>query len=104
VNHKSINKNGGNAMLKASRGARGHQNNLELFTFLESQDIEVNVVGDNGRNPLHAVASTTKNIALLDYFIDHGVDINLQDDNGNSPFINAVRSNNMYVVAIYIKK
>jgi ankyrin repeat protein len=104
VNHKSINKNGGNAMLKASRGARGHQNNLELFTFLESQDIEVNVVGDNGRNPLHAVASTTKNIALLDYFIDHGVDINLQDDNGNSPFINAVRSNNMYVVSHLYKK
>lgn len=98
IDYKAINKNGGNAILMASRGARGHQNSIEVYKFLEALDIPVNVVGDYGRNPLHAIAYKTTDLELLDYFIAHGVDINLQDDRGDSPFMNAANSNELKVV------
>jgi ankyrin repeat protein len=99
VDAKAINKNGGNAILMASRGARGYQNSLELYKFLESQGIAVNVVGDYGRNPLHAIAYRTDDIAILDYFINKGVNINLQDEGGASPFMNGATSNTVEIVS-----
>lgn len=98
VNHKAINKNGGNAMLMASRGARGHQNALDLYTFLESHEIPVNITGDQGRNPLHAIASNSKDIDIINYFIERNVDVNLADIDGNTPFMNATSYNNLEVV------
>lgn len=103
IDHKAKNKKGGNAILMASRGARGHQNSLEVYKFLESQGIEVNTIGDYGRNPLHAIAFKTDNINLLDYFINRGVDVNLQDDGGDTPFMNAANSNQLEIVAYLFK-
>lgn len=104
VDHRAVNKNGGNAILMASRGARGHENGLEFYKYLEAKGIAVNVVGDYGRNPLHAIALRTNDVALLDFFIDHGVDINLQDDGGDSPFMNAANSNSLKIVEHLYKK
>ncbi len=98
VKYNALNKNGGNAVLMASRGARGHQNNIELYKFLESLGLKVNVVGDQGRNPLHTIAARSQNVNLIDYFIKNGVDINLQDDAGISPFMYAAASNNLNIV------
>ena len=98
VRYDALNKNGGNAILMASRGARGHQNSIELYQFLESLGLKVNVVGDNGRNPLHTIASRTENIELVDYFLNYGVDVNLQDDRGRSPFMNAASRNSLEII------
>ncbi|MBF4982995.1 ankyrin repeat domain-containing protein [Nonlabens mediterrranea] len=103
VDHKAINKNGGNAMLMASRGARGHQNTLELYTFLESQGVQVNVVGDKGRNPLHSIASNNNNLEAFDYFMNRDVDINLVDEEGNTPFMNSASNNSVEVVEYLFK-
>jgi ankyrin repeat protein len=104
IDAKKVNKNGGNAILMASRGARGHQNSLEFYKFLESQGIAVNVVGDYGRNPLHAIAYRTDDIAILNYFMNKGVNINLQDDGGDSPFMNAASNNKLEIVTYLFNK
>ncbi|MFT5891986.1 MAG: ankyrin repeat protein, partial [Dokdonia sp.] len=56
VNPTVVNKESGNAILYASQGTRNSQNSLETYTFLEGLGIDVNVIGDSGRNPLHAIA------------------------------------------------
>lgn len=98
VNPTVVNKEGGNAILYASQGTRDSQNSLETYTFLEGLGIDVNVIGDSGRNPLHAIAYKSKDLAIFSYFIKKGVDINLQDEGGNSPFMNAANSNDLKVV------
>jgi ankyrin repeat protein len=103
INPKAINNDGENAILLASRGARGHQNSLELYAFLERLGIEINTVGDNRRNPLHALAYKSDDLELFNYFINRGVDVNLQDHNGNSPFMNAANRNNLEIVKFLFK-
>ena len=104
VDFKATNKNGSNAILMASSGARNYQNTQEVYTFLENLGVDVNVVGDNGRNPLHNIAYRNTDLDLFTYFLDHGVDVNLKDDNGNSPFMNAAASNSLKVVQFLSKK
>ncbi|MFT5751672.1 MAG: ankyrin repeat protein [Flavobacteriales bacterium] len=98
VDPRLTNKEGGNAILYASQGTRNSQNSLETYTFLENLGIAVNVVGDEGRNPLHTIAYRSENLDIFSYFITKGVDVNLQDDGGDSPFMNAAKSNDIKVV------
>lgn len=102
VNPNLTNKEGGNALLYASQGTRNSQNSIETYTFLENLGIEVNVVGDRGRNPLHAIAYKSDDVDLYSYFIKKGVDINLQDNGGDSPFMNAANSNDLKVIQFLI--
>ncbi len=90
-------------MVMASLGTRGHQNTLELYEFLEKQGFAVNAVDHKGRNPLHTIASKTKNIALLNFFIQKGVDVSFQNEEGISPFMLACNSNNLDVVSFLSK-
>lgn len=98
VNPKVINKEGGNAILYASQGMRNSESTLETYQFLENLGVSTTVVGDKGRNPLHAIAYKSDNIAIFSYFIKKGVDINLQDNGGDTPFMNAANSNDLKVV------
>ncbi len=98
INPNVVNKEGGNAILYASQGTRSSQNGLDTYAFLEDLGIKTNVVGDRGRNPLHAIAYKSKDLAVYSYFIEKGVDINLQDEGGDSPFMNAANSNDLKVV------
>jgi ankyrin repeat protein len=99
VSYKNLNAKGGNAMISASQGRRGKENTLEVYDFLESKGVQVNVTGNNGRNPLHAIAYDTKDLEIFKYFINHGVDVNQQDDGGDSPFMNAAYRNDLNVVS-----
>ncbi|MFT5252815.1 MAG: ankyrin repeat protein [Flavobacteriales bacterium] len=92
------NKYGGNAMLYASQGTRNHENTLETYQFLASLGVIINVVGDKGRNPLHAIAYNSDDISIFNYFIEKGVAVNLQDVGGDTPFMNAANSNKLSVV------
>ncbi len=98
VDPKITNQEGGNAILYASQGTRNSQNSLETYKFIENLSVEVNVVGDKGRNPLHFVAYRNENLDIFSYFIKKGVNVNLQDDGGGSPFMNAANSNDLKVI------
>ncbi|GGG39162.1 hypothetical protein GCM10011344_45060 [Dokdonia pacifica] len=98
VDPNTVNKEGGNAILFASQGTRRSQNGLETYTFLEGLGIQPNVIGDRGRNPLHAIAYKSNDSAIFSYFIEKGVDVNLQDKDGDSPFMNAANSNTLEIV------
>jgi ankyrin repeat protein len=106
VSYKGLNKNGGNAMLFASQGSRGDKTNLCTYKFLEAKGIAVNVTGENGRNPLHAIAYNSEDLETYKFFIKQGVDVNLYDNGGHSPFMNAANSNTLPVVkflSAYVK-
>lgn len=101
--YKKLNSNGGNAMLLASQGRRGFQNKLEVYQFLKSIDVTINVTNNDGRNPLHAVAYTTKELEIFKFFVENNVDVNQQDNEGFSPFMNASNSNDVSIVK-YLSK
>lgn len=94
---------GENTMVFASQGLRRKKNTLDTYQFLESVGIKANVIDKAGKNPLHAIAYTSKNLATFSYFISKGVNVNLQDNEGNSPFMNAANSNTIGVVAFLSK-
>lgn len=98
VDPKVINKEGGNAMLYASQGMRNTANTIETYEFLESLGIAVNVIGDNGNNPLHAMAYRNDDLDSYYFFIKKGVAVNLQNNDGVSPFMNAANNNDLEVV------
>jgi ankyrin repeat protein len=98
VPYKNLNSKGGNAMLFASQGKRGFQNKFEMYLFLDKIGVTANIVGANGRNPLHTISSNSDDLETLKFFIDKGVDVNLKDNDGHSPFMNAVSRNNLEIV------
>jgi len=104
VDYKTVNKEGGNAILYASMGTRGSEYTMETFKYLESLGIKPNVVGDYNRNPLHRIAYNSDNVDLFKYFMDKGVDVNLQDKGGDSPFMNAANSNSLEIVKLLYPK
>ncbi|MAJ31430.1 MAG: hypothetical protein CMC18_02075 [Flavobacteriaceae bacterium] len=104
IEYKSVNNEGGNAVLYASMGKRGSDFTIESFEYLESLGLRINVVGHNGYNPLHRIAFNSHDDALFDYFINKGVDINLQDYRGASPFMNAANSNKLAILKLLFPK
>jgi ankyrin repeat protein len=104
VSYKSLNKEGGNAFIFASRGTRGKTNSLEFYQYLESLGINPNIVTKEGTTPLHAIASREKDQAILEYFINKGIDINQTNKDGNTAFLNAARSNNIDIVSFLYPK
>jgi ankyrin repeat protein len=89
VPYKGLNQEGGNAILFAAEGTRGHVNTLATFQFLENLGLEVNVTTKEGDNPLHKLANKSQDSELLKYFINHGVKIDQKNKDGDTPFINA---------------
>lgn len=87
-----------NAMIFASQGTRSTTNTLEFFQYLEGLVIKPNVISKDGTTALHALASRTKDLKLLGYFIGNGVDIDQADANGVTAFMNAASRNSLEVV------
>ncbi len=95
-----------NAMILASQGTRNTTNTLEFFQYLEGLGIKPNTIAKDGSTALHALASRTKDLKLLSYFIEKGVDVNKADANGTTAFMNAVNRNSLEVVKLlstYVK-
>src|SRR5690606_17963793 len=84
-----------NAMIFASQGTRNTTNTLEFFQYLEGLGIKPNTIAKDGSTALHALASRTKDLKLLSYFIEKGVDVNKADANGITAFMNAVNRNSL---------
>lgn len=104
VSYKDLNKEGGNAMIYASQGTRGHSNPLETFTYLESLGIEPNITTKKGISPLHILASKSKDQAILSYFIEKGNNVNSKDDKGKTGLTNAIERNSTEIVRFLIDK
>jgi len=104
--YKELNKHGGNAFLMATQGRRGHTNSIEVYQFLEGLGLKPNVVGKDGKNPLHNLAYRSKDKEIFQFFLEKGVDVNLQDVDGNTPFMNAARSSSLEILQLlqpYVK-
>ena len=56
-------------MIFASKGTRRHTNDLDVFKYLESLGISVNITTTEGVTPLHSLAYKNKDVAVFDYFI-----------------------------------
>ncbi len=93
-----------NAMIFASQGLRRKKNTLETYTFLEKLGVKVNAIDKNGRNPLHAIAYSNKDLAIYKYFLSKGVSVNLQDKEGRTPFMNAANNNDLEVLKLLVKE
>lgn len=104
VDHKTLNEEGGNAVIFASYGARGHTNDLKVFEYLENLGLQMNVVTKKGISPLHYLVCGTKDIALIDYFTKKGVDVNQKDEDGNTAFLNAVNWDNLKIATYLLPK
>lgn len=99
VSYKTLNKVGGNAMLFACQGTRGHTNTLEVYQFLESVGVNPNVHTTSGTTPLHQIAYRNKDLSLFKYFISKGVDPNQTNEDGNTPLMNAANGNDLSIVS-----
>ncbi|MDY0779378.1 ankyrin repeat domain-containing protein [Tenacibaculum sp. IB213877] len=104
IPYKSLNKNGGNAMLFATRGSRRGYNSLAFFKYLESVGINPNITNKEGITPLHNLAYSNKDIASFEYFISKGVDVNQADKEGNTALLNAVSRNSLEVIKLLASK
>ncbi len=103
VPYKEKNKNGGTAMLMATKGDRKGYNSLEFFKYLETIGIEPNVTNKNGLTPLHNLAYGNKDIASFQYFLSKKVDVNKQNKEGNTPLMNACSKNALDIIKLLIK-
>lgn len=97
-NYDQLNNNGENIALYASRGGRGFSNTLEVFQYFEALGLNMNLSNNNNQNALHHIASNTKDVTIIDFFINKGADVHQKDNDGNTPFLNAARGNNLIVL------
>ena len=96
--YKKTNANGENIVLFASIGGRGSSNPLEVYQYFDSLGLDMTLTNNNDENALHNIASNTKDINIVDFFIKKGIDINQKDKGGNTPFLNATKGNNLLVL------
>ena len=96
--YNKMNTEGENIVLFASHGGRRYSNPLAVYQYFESLDLDMTLTNNNGENALHNIASTTKDIKILEFFIKKGVDIHQKDNEGNTAFLNAAKRNNFLVV------
>ncbi|NRD20438.1 ankyrin repeat domain-containing protein [Winogradskyella eckloniae] len=86
------------AFLFAATGTRGTSNGIEVYKYLESVGLNPNVSNNDGINPLHILASSSKDETVINHFIEKGVDVFATDNRGNSAFMNAASRNNLTIV------
>jgi ankyrin repeat protein len=98
--YKEPTKDGGNAMIFASRGTRSVTNTLATYQYLEWLGIDSNVTTTDGVTPLHSIAYRGKDKAVFRYFLSKGVDVNQADKDGNTPFSNAALLNDVSIVKL----
>src|SRR5690606_1126626 len=103
IDHKTLNKNGGNAFLFAAQGTRGFENKFEVYNYLKNLGLEPNAVTKDGYTPLHRLAYGNKDAAIFGFFLKYGADVNQKDSEGNTPFLNATSRNNLEIVQLLSK-
>ncbi len=92
-----------NAFIFASQGVRGTTNGIEVYQFLESVGLNPIAVSKDGETALHILATRSKDMAVINYFIQKGADVNQTDVFGNTPFMNAASKNSIETVTLFSK-
>ncbi|MCK7589320.1 ankyrin repeat domain-containing protein [Subsaxibacter sp. CAU 1640] len=92
-----------NAFIFAAQGTRGTTNGLEVYSYLESVGLNPKAVAKDGETPLHILASRSKDLEVINYFLKKGVDVNQADADGNTPFLNAASRNTLEIVTLLSK-
>ncbi|HLT33784.1 MAG TPA: ankyrin repeat domain-containing protein, partial [Aquaticitalea sp.] len=92
------------AFIFAAQGTRGTTNGIEVYKFLESIGLNPNGTSKDGETALHILASRSKDIDIISFFMEKGVDVNQTDANGNTAFMNAASRNNLDIVSLLSKQ
>ena len=96
--YKKINVDGENIVVFASVGGRGSSIPLEVYQYFDSLGLDMALTNNAGENALHNVASNTKDLRIIDFFIEKGIDVNQKNKEGNTSFLNAAKGNNLLVL------
>ena len=88
------------AFLFAASGTRGKTNGLDVYKYLESVGLNPNISNEEGVNPLHILASRSKDIAVINYLLEKGLDVSTKDFNGNNAVMNAASRNDFEIVKL----
>lgn len=100
VSYKEPGDTGANAFLFAARGARGFENPIPVFDYLESLGLEPNRATKDGYTALHYLSYRSKDPKIFNYFLTRGADVNQKDAEGNTPFLNAASRNGLVIVEL----
>lgn len=92
-----------NAFIFAAQGTRSSSNGIEVYKYLEKVGLNPKTVSKDGQNPLHILASRSKDLEIIGFFVDKGVDVNQADADGNTPFLNAASRNSLEVTTLLSK-
>ncbi|HET8804632.1 MAG TPA: ankyrin repeat domain-containing protein [Aequorivita sp.] len=103
IDYKTPNKTGGNAFLFVAQGTRGFENKLEVYTYLQSLELQPNMVTKDGYTPLHRLAYGNTDKTIFQFFLEAGADVNQKDSDGNTPFLNAASRNTLEMVQLLSK-
>ena len=89
LNHSTLNTIGENSLFYASYAPKRGAVKLQVFHYMESLGLEVDLVNWEGKTPLHN-AIRYADVELIDYFLQRGVNINQIDENGNTTLLNSI--------------
>lgn len=103
LDYKTLNSEGGNAFIFASKGTRRIKNGLDVYTYLESLGLNPNITTSKGVNPLHSIGYSIKDKEVFNFFISKGVSVEQKNEEGNTPFMNATAYNSLNIVK-YLSK
>lgn len=90
------------AFIFACQGTRGTTNGLEVYEFLERVGLNPNVTTKEGDTPLHVLASRSKDVEIISYFIKKGLDINQVNEEGNNALMLASYRNNLEIIQLFL--
>ena len=99
---QTLSANGENAMLFASKGMRGHENNLEVFEFLDSEGIKTDIITKSGTSPLLAYAADGGDLEVFKFFLAKGADPDHVNKEGNTALMLAAKHNNIRAVRMLL--
>ena len=95
-----------NAVLFATRrSARSGETELSFYKYLvEKYSLDPAIVSTDGNNALHNLATRTKNLEIIKYFVEQGTDPNQLDDKDNNALMYASSRSSGEVIGYLISK
>ena len=104
VSYKGLNKNGENAMLLASIGARRATPELATFTYLAAKGFKSNIISNKGETPLTLVSGKVKDAKVISFFLKAGVDPNYVNKKGDNALLLAAKGGSLDMVTLLSKQ
>ncbi len=100
---KVLNENNESALFFAARGARGHTNDLKIFTYLIDLGLDPLQHNNQGQTILHNLAARSNQAELITWLIAKGLEPQLKDQNMHTPLWYAAKYNSAKVVTTLLQ-